>query len=429
MFTIKEFLSQEVKPALGCTEPGAVALAAARAKEALGEEVLSVKALVSGSIYKNGATVGIPGTDGLRGNGIAAALGALSGKSSYGLEVLKDITQEDKDKAKAMVENGKVSIEADMTRSGIYVKTQVFGKNHRASCTSEKTHTGIVQVERDGKVLFQAQDENGGNEKDLHSEISKMAYEDLVRLADDLDEEDVDAVMEGADMNIAMARYGLSHEVGLGMGKTIKDASKGAFETDLPTRIRALCSAAADGRMDGVALPVMSSAGSGNHGITAILPVYILGEFYKKPKKAIASAIAFSHLSTSYIKSRMGRLSPVCGCAVAAGAGAASGMVKLLGGSVKEAEHAMEIVIGGLVGMVCDGAKETCALKVGAGASEAYFAALAALDGKALKGIQGVVDGSDISKTVDNAVELNAVAMKAVDSAVIDMVSRGLASL
>lgn len=427
MFTIKEFLAQEVKPALGCTEPGAVALAVARAKEALGGEPVSVRVTVSDSIFKNGATVGIPGTGGLRGNAVAAGLGAVCGKSEYGLEVLRDATPGDIKRANAMISEGKISLEADMAKHGVYVSAQVSGDGHRASCVIEGTHTGVVQVEKDGQVLFQSEAENHGSSgKSLTSEIRDADYLSLVKLADDLDEDDVETIMAGVKMNMEIAEYGLTHDVGLGLGKTVKARAEGLFDRDLPSQIRAITAAAADARMDGAPLPVMSSAGSGNHGITAILPVYITGRFHSKSRAETAAAIAFSHLSTSYIKSRMGRLSPVCGCAVAAGAGAAAGIVRIMGGSAEQSVKAMEIVLGNLIGMVCDGAKETCALKVGTGSSEAYFAAMTALDGKCLKGIQGIVDPSDIAKTVNNAVKLNTLAMKDVDPVVIEMVSRGL---
>ncbi len=427
MFTIKEFLAQEVKPALGCTEPGAVALAVARATEALYGDVVSVSVVVSDSIFKNGVAVGIPGTGGLRGNVIAAALAVVCGKSEYGLEVLKDATPQDIASAQSMVSAGKISLEADMARHGVYVIARVSGPGHEAICVIEGTHTNIVKVQRDGDILFLKEETPGSaSGKPVSSQVSEMDYTGLVKMAEGLDDDDVNTVMAGVDMNMEIADYGLSHDVGLGLGKTVKSMAGGLFDRDLASQIRAIAAAASDARMDGAPLPVMSSAGSGNHGITAILPVYIAGRFHGKSRREIAQAIAFSHLSTSYIKSRMGRLSPVCGCAVAAGAGAAAGIVRLMGGSTDQSIKAMEIVLGNLIGMVCDGAKETCSLKVSTGAAEAYCAAMVALDGKFLKGAQGIVDPSDIAKTVGNAVALNVRGMKDVDSVVIDIVSKRL---
>ncbi|MCF4114498.1 MULTISPECIES: L-cysteine desulfidase family protein [Dethiosulfovibrio] len=425
MFTIKEFLHQEVKPALGCTEPGAVALAVARATEALGAPVESVSVTVSDSIFKNGVAVGIPGTGGLRGNVIAAALAVVCGRSDYGLEVLKDLTEEDIRSAKTMVSENRVSLEADMARHGVYVRAVVSGEGHESTCVIEDSHTGIVSVDKDGETVFKEEKGNTSASKarSVSSQVAEMDYSDLVKLAEKLDDEDVDTVMAGVDMNLKIADYGLGHDVGLNLGSTVRSMAGDLFDRDLAARIRSYAAAAADARMDGASLPVMSSAGSGNHGITAILPVYVAADFHGKSRRETAEAIAFSHLSTSYIKSRMGRLSPVCGCAVAAGAGAASGIVRLLGGSVELSIKAMEIVLGNLVGMVCDGAKETCALKVSTGAAEAYLAAMTVLGGNHLQGAQGVVDPSDIAKTVENAVALNVKGMKDVDSVIIDVIS------
>lgn len=425
MFTIKEFLAQEVKPALGCTEPGAVALAVAKATETLAEKVSTVSITVSDSIFKNGVAVGIPGTGGLRGNVIAAALAVVCGKSDYGLEVLRDADRDSIELAQKMVQDGVVSLEADMARHGVYVMAQVAGNGHDAACVIEGTHTNIVTVKKDGKTLFQRDDSgNASSTRLISDQVVDMTYSDLVAMASDLDDEDVETVMAGVDMNMEIANYGLTNDVGLGLGKTVKAIAGDLYERDLPSQIRAIAAAASDARMDGAPLPVMSSAGSGNHGLTAILPVYVAGRFHGKSRREIAEAIAFSHLSTSFTKSRMGRLSPVCGCAVAAGAGAAAGIVHLIGGSIQQSVRAMELVLGNLVGMVCDGAKETCSLKVSTGSAEAYFAAMVALDGKYLKGAQGVVDPSDISKTVDNAVALNVRGMKDVDRVIIEIISK-----
>jgi L-cysteine desulfidase len=429
MFTIKEFLRSEVKPALGCTEPGAVALGVARAVEELGVRVVDkVEVKVSDSIYKNGMYVGIPGTDGLRGNAIAAAMAVLCGKSEYGLEVLKDCTPEEVKEAEGMIEAGKVAIIPDLTRHGVYVEAKVTSGKETALALIEETHTNITEVIKNGKVIFEARgkDSGGGEgkEESIPEQIGKMDYLELVGKAEEMDGEDVEYVMQGADMNLAIADYGFGHEVGLNLGSTIKELAGDHYESDdLGNKIKAVAAAASDARMDGAPYPVMSSAGSGNHGITAILPVYVVGKHYGKSREEIAKAIAFSHLTTSFIKSRMGRLSPVCGCSVAAGAGAASGITYLMSGDMEKASKAVEIVLGNLVGMVCDGAKETCALKVGTGAMEAYHAAMLVLRGNELKGAQGVVDDT-IEKTVENAASINVKGMTDVDSIIIDFIRK-----
>ena len=429
MFTISEFLRSEVKPALGCTEPGAVALGVARAVEELkGAPVTQIEVVVSDSIYKNGMYVGIPGTNGLKGNDIAAAMACLCGKSVYGLEVLKDCDAETVKKSQAMVKEGKVAIIPDLDRHGVYVESKVSTEKDTAVTVIADTHTNITKVALNDQVIFEtekATDKNGGTKAlSIPEQVGNMNYRELVRMAEDMDAEDVEYVMNGVDMNLTIADYGFSHSVGLNLGSTIKDLAGDHFDSDdLTSRIKAVAAAAADARMDGAPYPVMSSAGSGNHGITAILPVYVVGDHYKKSREEIAKAIAFSHLTTSFIKSRMGRLSPVCGCSVAAGAGAASGIVYLLSKDISKAEKAVEIVLGNLVGMVCDGAKETCALKVGTGAVESYHAAMVVMGGNGLNGAQGVVDDT-IEKTVENAASINVEGMTEVDRSIIDFIRK-----
>jgi L-cysteine desulfidase len=427
MFTIRDFLRSEVKPALGCTEPGAVALAVARAKEEIGgSDVRSIHVTVSDSIYKNGVAVGIPGTSGLKGNAIAAALGALAGVSSYGLEVLRDCTENDAIRAKKMAADGTVRVTALPDRHGVYVETDVTTENGTASCTIDGSHTSITKVTKNGVTTFEttsATDASKPKPPALSEQIAGMKYTALVRMVEDMNQEDVDYVMNGVDMNLAIAEYGFDdhHRSGLEIGKTIRNA--GGLETgDLGIKIKAFSAAAADARMSGAPMPVMSSAGSGNHGVTAILPVAILGRENGKSREEIAKAVAFSHLSTSFIKSRTGRLSPICGCTVAAGAGAAAGMTWLLTGDVRRAVKAMSIVLANLVGMLCDGAKDTCALKVGTGAMEAYHATLLAMNDRDLDP-QGVVDET-IEATVQNVADISFKAMKDVDGTVIGMVSR-----
>lgn len=432
VFTIKEFLKAEVKPALGCTEPGAVALAVARAREELHGDVESVMVSVSDSIYKNGVDVGIPGTRGLRGNNVAAALAALCGKSAYGLEVLKDCSESHAAAALEMMKKGAVKVTPDMEKHGVYVEASVRAGGMHALCRIEGTHTGISLVTVDGETRFRAGEPSPSGSssasKNISDEVSKMGFTELVSLVDTMDAEDVEYVMSGVDMNMAIASYGFDsrHRTGLEIGKTIRRHSGTAFDSDdLSMKIKAYAAAASDARMSGAPLAVMSSAGSGNHGVTAILPVAVLAEHHKKSREDTARAVAFSHLATSYVKSRTGRLTPTCGCTVAAGAGAAAGMVYLMTRDSSKAAQAMLIVLGNLAGMVCDGAKDTCALKVGTGALEAYHAALLVLDGHYAEP-QGLVDES-IEKTVDNMVQVAANGMRNLDKAIIDVIARRFA--
>lgn len=428
MFIIRDFLAEEVKPALGCTEPGAVALAAARATEALANPVDRAEIIVSDSIFKNGMSVGIPGTEGLRGNLIAAALGVLAGHSDYGLEVLRDVCTADIEDAQRFLDEGRLILKPDLSRHGVYVLATVFSGEEYARCLIQGTHTGIARVERNGELISESEGQSGTASRSMHQIIAEMDYLDLIAALASHTPEDLDYVMEGVEMNLKIARYGFEHAVGLGVGRALKRRKGDAFDSDLDARVRAYSAAASDARMAGVPLPVMSSAGSGNHGITATLPVYLAGIHYLKSREDIARAVLFSHLSTSFIKSRMGRLSPVCGCAVAAGAGAAAGIAWMLSGEPDRAVKAMEMVIGNLVGMICDGAKETCSLKVCTGAGEALQAALLACAGASLPVSQGVVDIDAIEQTVRNAVTVNSEGMPDMDRVIIGIMRERLES-
>lgn len=431
MLSLKEFLRSEVRPAYGCTEPGAVALAVARACEELGQdEVVSVEVAVSDSIYKNGFDVGIPGCDGARGNPMAAALAVQCGRSQYGLEVLKDVARRDVEVAREWVEKGRVQVIRDPSRSGVYVSATVRSAQHVATCVIEHEHSRITQVSKDGA---EAQQDGPGQSAPGQSVVPgrkgpsvpemvrEMSYTELLSLVDQIDDEDIDFIMEGARTNRNMAEYGLSSRdyCGLGFGAGVRELIRQRrIGDDLSNVIRYYCYSASDARMSGALLPVMSSAGSGNHGITAILPVLLAGEALGKTRIDIARAIAVSHLSTSFVKSRLGRVSSVCGCVVAAGAGAAAGIAWLMGGGPEQAGAAMQIVLSDTAGMVCDGAKESCALKVGTGGAEAYTAALLAMEGKGVSRPQGIA-GSSIEKTVENIALLNREGMRDADRVII----------
>jgi len=428
MFNLKNFLKQEVKPALGCTEPGAVALAVARACEELSDrqDIASVRAVVSGSIYKNGMAVGIPGTRGARGNAIAAALGAICGKAANGLEVLKDSSREDVAKAEQWVRDERATIYCDPDRTGVYVMATVFTPEHKAVCLIEGGHSNIVKVALDGKIVFEAT----RGEEDAASAVNELpeTFAETLEAVSQLDGEDERFLLEGVRMNMAIAESGFKSSEdcaacgecaqGSRFGRSLRGfMEEGRLARDPANEIRSVASAAADARMSGVLLPVMSSAGSGNHGITAILPVAIFGKSRQKSDGEIARALAVSHLVTSYVKRSIGRLSPVCGCAVAAGSGAAAGITSLLGGGAREIEDAVALMLANLAGMLCDGAKESCALKVGSAAAEAYLAANWAVSGESLMP-QGLIGGT-IEETVKNIGLINREGLKTVDRLII----------
>ena len=419
--SLKQFLKEEVKPALGCTEPVAVALAVARAREVLEGRPERVEVVLSSNIFKNGATVGIPGTGGLKGNEVAAALALVSGKSEYGLEVLKDCGPEEAEAAMKLLQAGAVQISVDRKIAGVFVHARVMNDAHSASCTIEKNHSNITEVRCDDTIISEFSSVLTGASGSISAAevIAEMTWEEVMGYLEDTDKDDLAFLLDGVKMNRAIAKKGFEAGIGIGAGRMVRDMSPDFEKAELGSKIRAWSSAASDARMSGIPMPVMSSAGSGNHGITAILPVALFAEEQGMSEEKTAKGLLVSHLATAYVKSRTGRLSSTCGCAFAAGAGAAAGIAWLMSGDLDKAKSAVEIVVSNLIGMLCDGAKETCSFKVGTGSQEAYQAALLADRGVRLD-VQGVV-GNTIEETIENAARV-ASSMGAIEQTLLDII-------
>ena len=382
---IKTFLAQEVKPAFGCTEPGAVALAAALAGRAHNYSVERINVRMSVNVFKNGRSVGLPGLPDLRGNSLAAAIGVLGGDPANGLMVLQGVSPESVEKAKALVNAGKVSQDIAEDVPPMWVEVTVHGMGHSASCVLAHKHDRVESLTVDGVVVREAPPMGSGNPDSLYEEMKTLDMCTLWSLAEHIDAEDVATLLEGARMNMAVADAGKDKDWGMGTGLMDETA-----ETTLSAAIRRAASGASEVRMNGGDFPVMSSAGSGNHGITAIIPVVVAAERMGTDDTTTAKALALSHLVCGYLKSHTGRLTPICGCAVAAGAGAAAGLVLLQGGDAQRAERAVVTFVASLLGMLCDGGKETCSLKVGAAAAEAWTAASLAMHGGGVRMEQGL---------------------------------------
>jgi L-cysteine desulfidase len=416
------FFENEVKPALGCTEPVAVALATARAKQELGKTPDVITLRLSGNIFKNGRDVGIPGTNGLKGNLVAAALGALAGDASKGLMVLERVSPEAVVQAKAMVDSGQVRVSVAEDVPNVFVEANLTAGADSVSATIADRHDKVRLILKNGKEVFKAdtdhaQAANSGNPAYL-AELMSMNIESLWTLAGSIDKDLEKFMLEGRDMNMEAARMGSSGEFGLGVGRSVLEL--GINGGDLLSRVKGYTGAAADVRMSGALMPIMSSAGSGNHGITAVVPLDVVAHDIDASPRQLAEALALSHLVTGFIKAYIGRLTPICGCAVAAGAGAAAGITRLLGGSPRQAELAVASVLASLMGMVCDGAKGSCALKVSAAAGEAYLAAVMAMKKRGVQQREGIVS-TDMKTTAKALAELSVKAFANLDKVMVDI--------
>jgi L-cysteine desulfidase len=403
-FSVKDILQMEVAPALGCTEPVAIALGAAAARSLMaGDAIESVTVWVDPNIYKNGYAVSIPGTGGLCGMEMAAALGAVGGDPTLRLQVLNPIESSHVREARALVNAGKVKVSLLPEMRTLYIRTLIRSTRHSAEAIIETLHDNIVSLVLDGEQIEhhpilsgeRADGYSADRLQELESWLKKRSLAQLLEMIDELDDQDLTFIKEGIQFNQALADYGLKNGSGLGVGKTLERLIRQRLVTnDMMTAARTLTSAAADARMDGVKLPAMSSAGSGNHGLTAILPIIAVKDFITIDEKTLLEAVALSHIVTGYIKAYTGRLSAVCGCSVAAGAGATAGITYLLGGDVRHISGAIKNLIMDLAGVICDGAKAGCALKLSTAAGTAVQAALFALQGVTVQATDGIISAS-----------------------------------
>ena len=419
---IVNILKAEVKPALGCTEPVAVALACAKAKELLGEEIVKHNVLVSPNVYKNGMCVGIPGTERL-GLKISVALGFIGGHSENGLRVLETLTEEEVKKAEEYMDTHPISISPADTKEKVYIEVNLEGKTRTSRVIIRTKHDNFVYLEENGNVLL---NEEGLEEIAVTTEkeeniMDTITIEELVKNVEALDLKDIEFLLEGIAMNEEIANYGLNQKVGIGVGYGIKKSMEdGLLGDDLMNQAMMITAAASDARMAGVKMPVMSSNGSGNHGLTAILPIVAYNKKFPQSDERLAKALAISHLVTAYIKNYTGRLSAVCGCGVAASTGATAGLSWLMSGDERQIEGAIENMVANLSGMICDGAKAGCALKLASAASAAVQSAIIAKQQCFVPPMNGIV-GAKVEQSIQNLGKVSDKGMSVTDEVIINV--------
>ena len=424
---ILALIHKEVVPAIGCTEPMAVALCTARATEQLGCKPEKIEALLSANILKNAMGVGIPGT-GMTGLPIAIALGALIGKSSYQLEVLRDLTPEALEAGKRFVDEERIDIQL---KKGIPEKLSieiiVTAGEKQATAVVAKGHTNFIWVENgrmDDATLQRLLPQGGVAEPAGNDDIAlnlKLVY-DYATTAP-LDE--IRFILETRDYNMKAAREALKGNYGHNLGKSIdRPLAKGILGDSIYSRIIARTAAACDARMGGAMIPVMSNSGSGNQGICATNPVCVYAEENENTEEELIRGLMLSHLTAIYIKQSLGRLSALCGCVVAS-TGSSVGITYLMGGDYDRCCAAVKNMVANLTGMICDGAKPSCSLKLTSGVSTAILSALLAMEGKCVTSQEGIVD-DDIDRSIHNLTAIGADAMCVTDEMVLGiMTSKG----
>ena len=430
-------IRQEVKPALGCTEPIAVALAVAKAVEIIRENCPSCQkdwrlqagfrldVAVSGNILKNGMGVGIPGT-GMVGLPVAAALGAVCGESARGLEVLKGLTPEAVERAKQLVADGSVHIQVADTEHLLYVKATVTvdGKavasaevDPHAYAVIEDDHDRIVETSFADRILMSS--ESAAAAKEQNGIEYDLDVRQICDFASSAPFEDIAFILEDRTLNLALAHEGLEGQYGLQVGRAIRENQQEVFGDDFMSFAMGLTAAASDARMAGSTLPAMSNSGSGNQGITVSMPVIAYALKYKVADQPLARALILSNLVAIHIKHYLGKLSALCGCVVAS-TGSACGIVYLQGGGYKEVCAAIKNMAGNITGMVCDGAKVGCAMKVASGVSCAVQSAVLALRGTCIPSTDGIIE-DDVEKTIRNIGAIGSAGMKVTDKMILDI--------
>lgn len=416
---IIDLIHQEVVPAIGCTEPIAVALCVAKATETLGTKPEKINVLLSANILKNAMGVGIPGT-GMIGLPIAIALGALIGKSEYQLEVLKDSTPDVVEEGKRFIEEKRIHISLkENIEEKLYIEVCCEAGDDKAIAVIAGGHTTFIYIERNGEVLFQKQHTASCEKEEECLELTLRKVYDFA-LNTPLDE--ISFIMETARLNKAAAERSFEGNYGHGLGKMLRGTYEHKVMGDsVFSHILSYTSGACDARMAGAMIPVMSNSGSGNQGISATLPVLVFAEENDKSEEELIRALMLSHLTVIYIKQSLGRLSALCGCVVAA-TGSSCGITWLMGGTYDQVAYAVQNMIANLTGMICDGAKPSCALKVTTGVSTAVLSAIMAMENRCVTSVEGIID-EDVDQSIRNLTKIGSKGMNETDKLVLEIMT------
>lgn len=416
---IINLINREVVPAIGCTEPAAVALCVAKATETLGMLPEKITLYLSANILKNAMGVGIPGT-GMIGLPIAVALGALIGKSEYQLEVLKNCTPHDVERGQRMIEQKSICISLkENIEEKLYIEVICSARNNHSKTIIAGGHTHFIFISRNNDVLLDKRCAENSDYEETAPELNLQKVYDFAMTAP-LDE--IRFILETADINKRAAEQSFRTDFGHALGKTLR----GNFEHKIMgdsvfAHILSYTSAACDARMAGAMIPVMSNSGSGNQGIAATLPVVIYAEENKKSEEELIRALILSHLTVIYIKQSLGRLSALCGCVVAA-TGSSCGITYLMGGKYPQIAAAVKNMIANLTGMICDGAKPSCALKLTSGVSTAVLSAILAIEQKCVTSVEGIID-DDVDQCIRNLTLIGSKGMCETDKLVLHIMT------
>ncbi len=416
---IVALIKREVIPAIGCTEPVAVSLCVARATELLGVQPEKIAVRLSANILKNAMGVGIPGT-GMIGLPIAIALGAIVGRSEYGLEVLKDADAEAVEAGKRYIDEQRITIDLkEGITEKLYIEVEAESAEQRAVAIISGGHTSFVYLQQNDEVLLDCRAASAEGESTDDVALTLRTVFDFAMTAP---LEEIEFIMESMRLNKAAAESAFSADYGHSLGKTLRgERELKVLGDSIFTRILSYTASACDARMGGAMVPVMSNSGSGNQGITATLPVVVYGEECGATHEQMVRALTLSHLTVIYIKQSLGRLSALCGCVVAA-SGSSCGITYLMGGGYEEVSMAVKNMIANLTGMICDGAKPSCALKLASGVSTAVLSAMMAMEHRCVSKLEGIID-EDVDRSIRNLTTIGREGMNETDSLILNIMT------
>ncbi len=415
-------MQQEIIPAIGCTEPIAVALCAAKATETLGQQPDRMEVYLSANVIKNAMGVGIPGT-GMIGLPIAITLGAQIGKSEYGLEVLRNLIPDDVKRGKQYISEQRIKIELkNNIEDKLYIEVNCFVDNQSSKAIIRGSHTHFTHVEKNGEPIIIKEAEAEQDNSLFGDSEDALTFRKVYDFAIESPIEELSFILEAARMNREASRLSRQNNYGHNVAKSIiGQRGMALFGDNLHSKMIASTAGACDARMDGALIPVMSNTGSGNQGVAATLPVLTYAEEIGCDEESLIRALILSHLSVIYIKQYMGRLSALCGC-VMASTGSSCGITYLMGGGYDNIVFATKNMIANITGMICDGAKPSCALKIASGVSTASLSALMAIEDKVVTGQEGIID-EDIDKTIRNLALIGKTGMMETDKIVLDIMT------
>lgn len=421
MNLLKEVLKHQVYPAMGCTEPVSVALCAAYAAKELGAPVQEAVFYLDAGTFKNGMGVRIPNTDGEKGNLLAGALGLLIARPELSMEILSAADKETLGRAKELVRERKIHMEVSPDKHGFYIECVLTGTDgNTARAVIAGCHTELVLLEKNGRALVTKTVQAGTDrEPDFKAVLRQASLQDLINAAEAADEEDLAYIKKGVEMNLKAAELGQAlQKVGFYIKELVR---KKLLQMDLISSTKILTACAADARMDGQAVPVMSSGESGNQGVVTILVPWKVGKEMETDERTILKSIALSHLLNGYVKVFTGELAPICGCAIAAGVGACAAIVyQQRGNCVPAITLAINNIISDIGGMLCDGAKSGCALKVVSSTDSAIRSAYMAINDYGITEVEGFV-GRTAEDTIRNLGNISNVGMSRVDPLIVDI--------